>query len=318
MSDTTAVSDMPTEAELERLYESLKNWGRWGGEDQRGALNHLTDAHRVAAASLVRDGVTVSLAHDLPTMPSAENPFPAHHHMLASGDARDSNGIPGYEASRDYVGCHVHGLGVTHVDALCHMFVRGEMYNGVPASEVRSDGARRNSVMALADGVVGRGVLLDIARERNVPFVEGNGVVRLAELEAAEAACGVQVGPGDILLVSAGRDARRADSGGTLNPATGMAGLHPECLPWLHEREVAMLGSDGISDPMPGIGVANWPFPVHQIGITGMGLHLIDNMALGGLAAQCARRNRWAFLFSVAPLRIERGTGCPVNPVAVL
>jgi kynurenine formamidase len=319
MSDTiTTVAENPTEADLDALFESLKNWGRWGEDDQRGALNHLTDQHRVAAAALVTDGVTVSLAHDLPTMPSAENPFPAHHHMLASGDARDSNGIPGYEASRDYVGCHVHGLGVTHVDALCHMFVRGEMYNGVPASEVRSDGARRNSVMALADGVVGRGVLFDVARVRGVPFIEGNDVIRLAELEAAEGDHGVRVGPGDVLLVSAGRDARRAGGGGTLDPATGMVGLHPECLPWLHERQIAMLGSDGISDPMPGIGVPHWPFPVHQVGIAGMGLHLIDNMALGALAAECARRSRWAFLFSMAPLRIERGTGCPVNPVAVL
>jgi kynurenine formamidase len=97
-----------------------------------------------------------------------------------------------------------------------------------------------------------------------------------------------------------------------------MSGLHPECLPWLHEREIAMLGSDGISDPMPFLGVADWPFPVHQIGITAMGLHLVDNMALGALAELCTSLGRWSFLFTMAPLRIPRGTGCPVNPVAVL
>src|SRR5690606_21411917 len=206
----------------------------------------------------------------------------------------------------------------THVDALSHMFVRGEMYNGIPASEVRSTGARRNTVMALADGVVGRGVLLDVSGAHGGTSIAGNGVVRLADLEAAEQRQGVRVGTGDILLVSTGRDARRREAGGVLNPFDGMAGLHPECLPWLHEREVAMLGCDGISDPMPGIGVPNWPFPIHQIGIVAMGLHLVDNMALGELADACAARERWSFLFMLGALRIPGGTGCPVNPIAVL
>jgi kynurenine formamidase len=309
----------PTTEDLGRLFDSLKNWGRWGDDDEIGALNHLTPAHRAAAAALVCDGVTVSLAHDLPTRPTAENPYPAEHHMLASGDARDASGIPGYEATRDYVGAHVHGLGVTHIDALCHMFVRSQMYNGAPPSLVRSDGARRNSVMSLADGLVGRGVLLDIAATLGVDHLEGRTMVTVALLEAAEAAEGVTVGTGDILMVATGRDARRRAQGGALNPGVdGMAGMHPECLPWIHERGVAVLGSDGISDAMPGLGIAEWPFPIHQIGIVAIGLHLIDNMALGTIGEQCARRGRWEFLLTLAPLRIEGGTGCPVNPIAVL
>jgi kynurenine formamidase len=311
-------SDTPSGADLERLYESLKNWGRWGTDDQRGALNHLTPAHRAAAAALVVDGTTVSLAHDFPVRPSPDNPYPAQHHMLAAGDAREGTGIPGYEASSDYVGAQVHGLGITHIDALCHMFVHGEMYNGAPATDVRSSGALRNSVMALADGLVGRGVLLDIAAARHVPYLERGDMVSLADLEAAEVAEGVQVGQGDVLMVGTGRDLRRAQAG-PLNPGVdGMVGLHPECLPWLHERSIAVLGSDGISDGMPGLGVPGWPFPIHQIGITAIGLHLIDNMDLGALGEQCAALARWAFLFALAPLRIEGGTGCPVNPIAVL
>ncbi|MCU1380417.1 MAG: Cyclase [Acidimicrobiales bacterium] len=306
--------DVPTKEELDALYEQLKNWGRWGPDDQRGALNHLTDERRAAAAGLVRSGRSISLAHNLGTEPSPENPHPAHHHMLASGDARDSNGIPGYEAARDYVGLDVHGLYTTHVDALSHMFVRGEMFGGRPASEVRSDGARANTIMSMADGVVGRGVLLDVPRAVGVEFFDSGQVVTVAELEAAEAAQGVRVGSGDILLVAWGRDARRAAKGGF----DGFSGLHAQCLPWLQEREIAVLGSDGISDPMPFVGTPDWPFPVHQIGITGMGLHLIDNMALSALSAACAEAGRWEFLFTMSPLRIERGTGCPVNPTAVL
>jgi kynurenine formamidase len=309
----------PSSDDLARLFESLKNWGRWGADDEIGALNHLTPAHRAGAAALVSEGVTVSLAHNLPVRPTPENPYPAEHHMLASGDARDATGIPGYEATRDYVGSHVHGLGVTHIDALCHMFVRSQMYNGGVPSLVRSDGARRNSVMSLADGLVGRGVLLDIAGALGVDYVESTTMVTVAHLEAAEAAEGVRVGTGDILLVATGRDSRRKGQGGTLNPGVdGMAGMHPECLPWLHDRGIAVLGSDGISDAMPGLGVAEWPFPIHQIGIVAIGLHLIDNMALGVISEHCAERRRWKFLLTLAPLRIEGGTGCPVNPIAVL
>ena len=297
------------------MYQSLKNWGRWGADDERGALNHLTDERRGAAAALVRDGRAVSLANDIGTEPSAENPAPAHHHMLASGDARDSNGIPGYEAARDWVGLDVHGLSTTHVDALSHMFVRGEMFGGRPASAVRSDGARANTVMAMAEGVVGRGVLLDIPRALGIDFLDHGHAVTVADLEAAEQAEGVTAGSGDILLVRWGRDARRFARGGAFD---GFSGLHPECLPWLHEREIAVLGSDGISDPMPFLEIADWPFPVHQIGITAMGLHLIDNMALSALSETCASVERWEFLFTMAPLRIPRGTGCPVNPIAVL
>ncbi len=309
---------VPSEAELDKLFEALSNWGEWGPKDERGMLNHLLPEHRAAAAALVVDGLGVSLAHDLGTVPSAENPYPAQHHMLAAGDARDDSGIPGYEASRDFIGAQVHGLGVTHIDALCHMFVRGKMYNGYPASEVRSDGARLNTVLSFSDGIVGRGILLDVAATRGVPYLQGNEAITIDELEATEARQNLRVGVGDILMIGSGRCAWRAECGGALDPANGMAGLHADCLPWLREREIAVLGSDGISDPMPGLGIPNWPFPVHQIGITGMGLHLIDNLALGALATACAERERWAFLFTLGSIRVPGGTGCPVNPIAVL
>ena len=317
MSEEDAVR-IPSEAELEERYQALSNWGRWGETDERGMLNHLRPEHRIAAAACVVEGLGISLAHDLGTAPSAENPSPAQHHMLAAGDARGDSGIPGYEASRDYVGAHVHGLGVTHIDALCHMFVRGQMYNGYPASEVRSDGARLNTVLSFAEGIVGRGVLLDVAGLRGVESLPSNTAITVDELEATEARQDVRVGTGDILMVAAGRCALRAKKGGPLDPADGMAGLHADCLPWLREREIAVLGSDGISDPMPGLGIPNWPFPIHQVGITGMGLHLIDNMALGTLAAACAERERWTCLFTMGSIRVPGGTGCPVNPIAVL
>ena len=162
----------PTTAELEEIYESTKNWARWGADDERGALNYLTAEHRAAAAATVTSGHSVSLGHDITTQPTPETPSPAHHHMLSSGDALGSSGVPGYEATQDYVGTAVHGLGITHIDALCHMFVRGEMYGGRPASMVRSSGALANTIMSAAGGIVGRGVLLDIPAALGVEFLE--------------------------------------------------------------------------------------------------------------------------------------------------
>ncbi|MBW2425234.1 MAG: cyclase family protein [Deltaproteobacteria bacterium] len=317
-SEASRQAAIPSEAELDALFERLSNWGRWGDDDERGMLNNLQPEHAARAAAEVRDGLGISLAHDLDLVPTPETPVPAQHHMLAAGDAREESGIPGYEASRDFVGCHVHGLGVTHIDALCHMFVDGRMYNGLPASEVRSDGARRNSILSFAEGIVGRGVLLDVAGARGVDFIAGSEAISRAELEQTARRQGVELDTGDILLVATGRDARRAEAGGKLDPTDGMVGLHVECLPWLYEREIALLGCDGISDPMPGLGIPDWPFPIHQIGITSMGLHLIDNLALGSLARACAERGRWSFLFSLGAIRVPGATGCPVNPIALL
>jgi kynurenine formamidase len=305
---------VPTTAELDLLFEELTAWSRWGPDDQRGTLNHLTPARTAAGAALVRSGEVVSLSHDLATEPTPEHPHPVQHHMLASGDARDSSGIEGYEAARDHLSLDVHGLWTTHVDALSHMFVDGRMYGGRPASEVRSDGARANTVLTMADGVVGRGVLLDVPRALGIEFLDNGEIVTVADLEATETAQGVVVGPGDVVLVAWGRQARRRARRGF----DGFSGLHPECLPWLADREVAVLGSDGISDPMPFLGTERWPFPVHQIGIVAMGLPLIDNVALAALGDRCAAVERFDFLFTMSPLRIRGGTGCPVNPVAVL
>ena len=194
-----------TTAELERLFESVKNWGRWGADDERGALNYITAARREAAARLVRDGEAVSCALELPVLPGPDNPTPAQHHMVIAGDAREATGVPHLETALDYIGIACHGMATSHIDALCHVFVRGQMYNGFPASDVKSTGATRNSIMAARDGIVSRGVLLDIPRLRGVPWLEPGTSIARAELEAAERAQNVRVGEGDVLLVATGR-----------------------------------------------------------------------------------------------------------------
>ena len=173
--------------------------------------------------------------------------------------------------------------------------------------------------MCARDGIVSRGVLLDIPRANDVPWLEPGACISVAELERAEESQGVHVSEGDILLVGTGRDARRNEHGPWSPFEVGLAGLHAECIPWLHERGVAVLGSDGVSDPLPvGAGIPGWVMPVHQCALSAMGVHLLDNLRLDSLAEACARHGRWAFQLAVAPLRIDKATGSPVNPIAIL
>jgi kynurenine formamidase len=299
------------------MFDRVKNWGRWGDEDERGALNLLTYERVAIAARGVRSGRTVSCALDLATQSAPDNPRPVEHFMITAGDCRAENPLPGFEQSTDFMGVACHGMAFTHVDALCHIFIDGEMYNGVPATEVSSHGARRNSIMAAASGICGRGVLLDIPRVRGVGWLPPSHRITVAELEEAEAAQGVEAGPGDVLLVSTGRSRwRLAEGPGIITQ--GMAGLDAECVPWLRERDIAVLGSDGVSDGVGGDMVTGWAMPIHQCVIAGMGVHLIDNMDMAALADSCADEGRWSFLLTVAPLRLIGGTGCVVNPIAVL
>lgn len=310
-------TDRASEARVAEIYETTRQWGRWGADDQRGALNLLTAARVQRAAQLVVDGLVVSCGRPLPVRPAIDNPTPALHHMVIGGDMCGATGDSAMGVSLDFIGVAFHGMAVSHMDALCHVFVDGRMYNGVPASEVTSTGARRNGIDAAFDGVVGCGVLLDIPRLRGVEWLEPGEAISPSELDAACASQGVTIEPGDIVLVATGRDARRAVHGPWEPNHTGLAGLHPECIPWLAARDPAVLGSDGVSDVMP----ANdhrWSMPVHMCLLVGMGVHLLDNLQLGRLAAACAERGRWRFQFVVGPLQIRGGTGSPVNPVAIL
>lgn len=309
--------ETPTRARMEEIFESVKNWGRWGAEDESGALNLISEKVRLGAAAAVRHGRAVSCALDLPVDPDVDNPHPALHMMIIGGDDCLVPEI-GLETTMDFVGIAFHGAASSHLDALCHVLVDGKMYNGFPASEVKSTGAKRGSVMCAKDGIVSRGVLLDMPRALDVPWLEPGTAILPDQLEKAEADQGVRVQEGDILLVATGRDARR-DALGRWSPMEGgFAGLHAECIPWLHERGIAVLGSDAISDVIPAPEVAGWVMPIHQCTLVAMGVHLLDNLHLGGLMSACSELSQWDFQFSVAPLRIQGGTGSPVNPIALL
>jgi kynurenine formamidase len=297
--------------EVKGLFDKLSNWGRWGKDDQRGALNLITAKKRIAAGRLVQTGQTVSLALPLPTTPGIDNPTPVTHLTFQMGtQARDN-----YHQSMDYFAISPHGMATTHLDALCHVFWKGKMYNGFDAAEVRADGAHRCGVEVMRDGVVTRGVLLDIPALRGVRWLEPGDAIFPDELEAAQKRNSLQVGEGDVLFVRTGRTLKRRTEGPWDIMRQGMAGLDASCLPWLFERGIAVLGCDGISDVAPS-GYKETPFPIHAVTIVAMGVHLIDNADLETLAQTCAEQGRYEFLFVLAPLVLERGTSSPVNPLA--
>ncbi|MEE2663393.1 MAG: cyclase family protein [Myxococcota bacterium] len=311
------MSENFTPDQMRKIFESVKNWGRWGAEDERGALNLITPEKRREAAAAVIAGEPVSCSLELAVRPSVENPNPALHMMIQAGDDCLLPEV-NFETVMDFVGVAFHGMATTHLDALCHVFVDEKMYNGFSKHEVKSTGARRCSVMVARDGIVSRGVLLDMPRSLGVEWLDPRTAITVEQLEAAEEGQGVRVSEGDILLVGTGRDARRTAQGPWSPMEQGLAGLHAECIPWLHERGVAVLGGDGVSDALSLSGTEGWAMPIHQCTLAAMGVHLLDNLRLDSLAEACARHGRWAFQFTVAPLRVDKATGSPVNPIAVL
>jgi kynurenine formamidase len=302
-----------TAAQFSALFNELKRWGTWGEDDDRGALHLLTPARVVAAAGLVRDGLTVTLSLPLNTHLGAHNPKPADHHMTALGsEASDERPV---HFIKDYVGVDYHNDGHSHIDALCHVGYEGRLYNGHAETEVTERGAQVNSIESLKDGLIGRGVLLDIPRARAVPWLEPGEHVFRSDLEAAELIQKVTVQEGDILLVRTGH-ARRLAELGPWNTSEAKAGLHPTVMPLLAERGVAALGSDGNSDTAPS-GTDGVDFPIHVLAIAAMGIHLLDYLQFEDLRAVCETKRRWEFLFVAAPLVVVGGTGSPVNPIAI-
>jgi kynurenine formamidase len=309
--------------------DTLSNWGRWGEADTLGTLNLLTPVKRRQAAALVRDGESVSCAKLIPhlgvgTIMGEGGP---QSYMVQSGEKymlhKTDSANPGLEYAIESLSFIFHGELFTHVDDLSHVFYQGKMYNGRPAGLVTSiDGAQEQNVDTLMrDGIYTRGVLLDFARHRGADVADPEDHVYPEDLEAMEEAQGVRAEVGDVLLLRTGYAGQldRLPAGQPRPEAH--SGWSPACLPWFHERGIAMIGSDVINeaapspyDPADGPGIL--ASPVHAVAMVAMGMPLLDNANLERLAAVCAEKSRWEFCFTMNPLRLDRATGSPVNPVA--
>ncbi len=291
------------------LYDRLRRGVPWGEQDRRGALNNISPAQIVDAARSVSRGQTVSLAARVEHHSSADNPRPWVHELSLPQGGQESAGL---DFAMDRVSLNVHGDADSHLDALCHVSYDGTFYNNVPADRA---GSGELSVDLLGQGVAGLGVLLDIPRLRGTRWLEPGDHVTSSDLAQAEARQGVRVGKGDVLFVRVGHRRRRRELG-PWDASVARAGLHPTAVEFLAERQVAVLGSDGNNDTAPSAadGVA---FPVHVLAIRALGVPLLDYLSLEDLTAVCQAAGRWSFLCVIAPLRLARGTGSPVNPIAV-
>jgi kynurenine formamidase len=292
-----------TAADYERWTKELSNWGRWGKDDQIGALNLITPQKRRQAAGLVKDGVSVSLAADADTVKAVDNPTPYEHTMTGIG--------------ADRLGVSYHGIAHTHLDSLAHIHTNGVFYNGYTpnADTVLKEGHARNSIHNVKNGIFTRGVLIDIPRLRGVPYLEPGTPIYVEDLEAWEKKSGVKVSAGDALFVRTGVWARRKAEGPWLRgraEGARSAGLDPSVIPWLRQRDVAVLGSDHPQYVSP----SNLRGAVHDFALVYLGVHLLDNCDLEALADAAAARKRWDFLLTTAPLPIRGGTGSPLNPIA--
>jgi kynurenine formamidase len=295
---------------LRDQFRELSNWGRWGPDDELGTLNLITPETRRRALGAVRHGITVGCARPILVEGAVTDaPRQPLHFMFAVGDSPDAPG------AADFIGLVPHGSTISHVDALAHIFWEGRLYNGRPASAVNAaQGATVCSVDAMKDGIVTRGVLLDIAAAKGKPYLDPGGSILVEDLEGAEQAAGLTVTSGDALLVRTGAYRRRLEKGP--GPAGGpYAGLDASTLPWLRRRDVAVLATDAVGDATPPGGGRG---AVHVVGIAAMGLCVLDGCQFEDLTTACAERRQWDFLLFIAPLRFRYATGSPVTPVALL
>jgi kynurenine formamidase len=288
--------------EFDELFHSVKNWGRWGVDDQLGAANLVTEAKRRQAAALVRTGLTVSLAHNPITEPADDNASPFEHTMNR-GFTTDT-----YRVS-------YHGYAHSHIDALCHILYKDQTYNGYARADINTEkGCTRLSIDTLKQGVITRGVLIDIPRLKGVPYLEPGTAIHAEDVEAWEKQAGVKIGPGDALMLRTGRWARR-EKMGPWPVGRNAAGFHASIAPWMKARGVAFVGSDAASEVTPTM-VEGVPLPVHTLLITALGIHILDNQDLERLSDTAARLKRWEFMLTINPVPVTGGTGSPLNTLA--
>lgn len=315
--------DVQTVRELTKRYS---NWGRWGDEDQRGTLNNVMPEDVVRAASLVRSGRRISLAlpfdADGPQTGGFGRFNPIHLMFRDGGDIATGTIVDDFYGGRDR---HIRGTddliimplqSGTQWDALAHIMADGRMYNGFPSERVTSKGATANDVTGAKDSMVGRGVLLDIARHQGVEELDPGRAITSADLDACAAAQGVTVGRGDFLLVRTGQlGARRGNWG---DYAGGSApGIGLDAVPWVAQRNLAGLATDTWGMEVLPNETPDVFQPLHCIFIVGMGLWIGEIFDLEQLGADCADDGIYEFFFCAPPLPISRAVGSPVNPMAI-
>jgi len=307
---------METNADFQRAMEELSNWGRWGDDDELGQANFITTEKVLQATALVSEGITVSMAHDVVQEDEVESPDTSavlNREVLRVSPTGASDR---YQYSGSY-----HGTIHSHLDSLdCHIMYEGSGYNGVTWEEVEAaDGCPRGSIYAHRDGIVTRGILFDATllpgKDTGNGWVEPGTAITYDDLLALEEIQGIRVEPGDIIFLHTGRWTRRAALG-PWPTSEGVAGYHADVAYFLKERGVAMIGHDMWNDASPS-NVGDIFLPLHSLALVSLGVSIFDNLDFTELAATARELGRYEFMFMASPLRIQKGMGSPLNPLAL-
>lgn len=307
-----------TRAQVLKWEKELSNWGRWGPTDQRGTLNLITRAKSLAALRLATEGISASLHHFVePTTTIDNNNMNVEFkHWNTTIDPK--SGKP--TGALDAMTFAIHDGGDTHMDALCHYPVestRGTAvqlnYNGYP-QELLPEGCGILSIDKMGKGYITRGILVDMPLLKGVEWMEARTPIFVSDLEAWEKFANIKIGSGDAVFIRTGRWARRAKTG-PWNAARETPGLHASVLPWIKQRDIAVLSGEGVVDAQPS-GIEGWNRPIHSIAITSLGLPMVDNGYFEDVAAIAARLKRWEFMVSWAMIQVPNGTASPFTALA--
>ena len=313
-----------SEEALRKIALQVRNWGRWGPDDEIGTLNYITPEAIARASRLVTAGKVFALGIPLqregPQSGTRQRFNPIHTMFRDGGDrprtAAEVEAAQGYGGSDDWIVMPLQCA--TQWDSLAHIFHEGKMYNGVDAGLVTSSGAARNSIDKTKDRLAGRGVLLDVARHKGVKALEPGYAITVDDLESTAAAEGVTVERGDILLIRTSHMSRYLDRGDwrhfDLDPFPGVSVYTAR---WMHARQIAAVASDNYAVEVRPSELPPFRNPFHVLAIPNMGLTLGEIFFLEELAADCAADGRWAFLLVAPPLPVTRAVGTPINPYAL-
>ncbi len=301
--------------DFREIGRRLSNWGRWGADDERGTVNLITPERIAAAAKLVKRGDVFDLGIPF----DANGPQPGGGRInpvrLMSETGAQQNFPGAFHYADDYVFMPLQSA--SQWDGLAHVYYDDQLYNGFPSSDVGPYGAMHCSIDKMAKGIVGRGVLLDIARLKGVEWLEAGQVITPDDLDAAASQQGVDIQSGDILLFRTGWRTKFKRDGSATEFMAGEPGLNIDCCEWIHDKEIAVVASDNWAvEVLPGT-IDGELLPVHMVLIRDMGVTLGEILDLDELADDCAADGVWEFLLTAPPIKFTRAVGSPINPLAI-
>ena len=301
--------------DFRQVGKRLSNWGRWGDTDERGTVNLITPERIVAASGLIKRGAVFDLGIPF----DASGPQPGRGRinpvrlMSQTGDQQQFRGA--FHFSDDYVFMPLQSA--SQWDGLAHVYYDDQLYNGFPASDVGPQGALHCSIDKLAKGIVGRGVLLDIARLHGVDWLQAGEVITPEDFDAAAAAQGVEVLPGDIVFFRTGWRRKFKQERDPAAFMSGEPGIGLACAQWLHDHDVAVIASDNWAiEVVPGENPDEM-MEVHMVLIRDMGMTLGEILDLDELAEDCAADGVYEFFTAAPPIKFTRAVGSPINPLAI-